>query len=340
MTGATLAAVEEQVVEKTGLRKVSIDDLAIRRVKHGRGLRLVKDNAAKVAGTHQDRIKDLAIPPAWTHVRISADSLSHIQAVGRDDAGRLQYIYHADWETVRTAIKSERLHNLLTSLPRLRAAIRRKLDPDWPHCALAVAARLVDCLCLRAGHEAYASEESGRGVATLLKRHVRIEGDTVAICYPGKGGKRVEKALADAAIAAALSTLRQQRGERLFKLPSPSGGRRPMTATDLNAFLAETSGKPLTAKDFRTLYASAYALDRLTAEPIPQSLAKRRRAIAAVAKEISERLCNTPAIVRKSYILPPILERYEAGTLARPPETRMRRLSKAEAMLLRFLQAG
>lgn len=339
MVETSLGTIEERVVGETGLHKIGIEELTIRRVKSGRGVRLVKQPAVTVPAAHQDRIVKLAIPPAWSHVRISADPLSHIQAVGRDGAGRLQYIYHAEWETVRSAIKTERLVNLLASLPRIRAAIRRDLDPVSPRCALAAAARLVDRLSLRAGHEAYASEESGRGVATLLKRHVKLDGDKFSICYSGKGGKRVDKSLIDASAAAVLSVLRQQRGERLFKLPAPAGIR-PMTAVDLNGYLAEISRKPLTAKDFRTLFASAWALDRLTGEPLPNSLAKRRRAIAAVTQEISEHLCNTPAVVRRSYILPMILDQYESGALARPDDPpRLRNVQRSEALLLRFLQA-
>lgn len=318
------------------LRKIEVGDLEIRRVKHGRGTRLVK-GAAPVSVRHRDRADALAIPPAWKDVRISADPWSHIQAVGRDDAGRLQYIYHADWEAVRAATKDERLQKLIAALPRIRAAIRRHLKERSDLAALAAAARLVDRLHLRAGHEAYAGEESGRGVATLQKRHVQISGNKIRLIFPGKGKKRIDVSLTDRKLAPVISGLLQLPGHRLFKLESGNGWRK-MTATDLNAYFASIADEGISAKDFRTLYASATAVSRLVELPLPKTKSGLRRTIAGVAKEISAHLVNTPAIVRKSYIHPKIIARYESGEFPRElgPANR-RRLSKAECLLCAFL---
>ena len=325
---------------EAGLNKVSTEDLVIRRVKRGRATKFVRDGKGTVAAHHAARIAALAIPPAWTHVRISDDPSSHIQAVGRDAAGRLQYIYHPDWENIRTSIKTERLKKLLVALPRIRRGISLNLKPRSPLSAQAAAARLIDRLALRVGHEAYAGEESGRGAATLLKRHVRIEGTTLKLAFPGKGGKRIEKEIKDSNLVGVLQALQKIPGKRLFKIKTPRGYRN-MTATDVNDFLAGIAKQPVTAKDFRTLLASCCAISELTIEAIPGKEGQRRRVIARVAKSISEKLCNTPAIVRKSYIDAGILRHYEAGTLRCPAEVRPRRgCSKAEAMLLDFLDSS
>ncbi len=316
------------------LRKVEVGDFSIRRVKHGRGTRLVNGNTEAISIRHKERVSGLAIPPAWKDVRISADPWSHIQAVGHDHAGRLQYIYHTEWEAIRAATKDERLQKLIAALPRIRAAIRRDLKE---RSALSAAARLVDRLHLRAGHEAYAGEESGRGVATLLKRHVQISGNKIQLTFPGKGKKRIDVSITDRKLAPVISDLLQVPGRRLFKLQAATGWRK-MTATDLNAYFANIAKEGISAKDFRTLYASAIAVSRLAEMPLPKSKSGLRRAVAAVAREISAHLVNTPAIVRKSYIHPRIIAQYEASEFPHDLNPVLRRnCSKAECLLCAFL---
>ena len=140
-----------------------------------------------------------------------------MQAVGRDDAGRLQYIYHSAWEDVRSETKLHRLLQLGRCLARIRATVQEELRGGNANLPLAAAIRLVDLLHLRAGHEGYAGEESGRGVATLLKRHLRLEEGTVRVRFRGKGGRLIDKSCADPALFAALEELRKIRGQRLFK---------------------------------------------------------------------------------------------------------------------------
>lgn len=327
------------ILPASRLRKVEVRDLTIRRLKHGRGTRLIDGKTAPVSLRDKERVAALAIPPAWKDVRISADPRSHIQAVGRDDAGRLQYIYHAEWEAVRAATKDERLQKLIAALPRLRAAIRRDLGTGSSEATLAAAARLVDRRHLRAGHEAYAGEESGRGVATLLKRHAQISGNKIRLVFPGKGKKRIDVSLGDRKLAAVVSALMQVPGRRLFKIQT-SGGWRKMTATDLNAYLAGISKETISAKDFRTLHASSIAIARLAELPIPKSKTALRRAISTVAKEISGHLVNTPAVVRKSYIHARIIKQFEEGRPLQPASrSSLRNCSKAEILLYNFLKS-
>ena len=331
--------VEQSVIDSLGLRRIATSELTIER-RIVDGIATYARGSRKVGARDEKRISELAVPPAWSDVRIAGDRDAHLQAVGRDDAGRLQYIYHDAWEDVRAAAKASRLLHLGSALPRLRPTVESDLDPDSPNLPLACAARLVDLLHLRAGHECYAGDEGGRGVATLLKRHVSLNGSEFRLLFRGKGGKRIEKICSDRLLVEALRELRKERGPRLFKLRT-SDGYRPMTAADLNRYLAESSGRPITAKDFRTLYASATALDRLAAADAGNSVFSRRRHLAETARLISEELANTPAITRKSYIHPQIVEKFEAGELLGLANGRARDgQTAAESKLMRFLESA
>jgi DNA topoisomerase-1 len=332
-----LPEIEDAAIAELGLRRITTDELTIARISDGESVRFVDTRRAQpVNGAHLKRIKALTIPPAWKDVRIARDRQAHLQAVGRDDAGRLQYIYHSAWDDVRAVSKAYRLIEFGKALPRVRSAVARDIDSQSASFPLAAAVRLIDLAWLRAGHEAYAGEESGRGVATLLKRHVKIEGSVIRLSFMGKGGKRIDKRVEDEALANALAKLRDWKGARLFK-KRPDG--RAMTATELNAYLVQCSRYCISAKDFRTFFASSRALERLQGCEVPKSAAGRRRIIAAIAREISNELANTPAIARKSYIHPVVIEAFEANLLVYPVRCRPRRgLTAAETALVRFLE--
>lgn len=334
-------ASERRLLRRLGLRKVELDDLTIERVARGRGFSFRQDGGAVRDPETRSRIAGLVIPPAWREVRIAADSHAHLQAVGRDEAGRLQYLYHPAWAEVRAARKVERLARLGRGLRRLRAAVAQDIANGAldRRTMLAAAATLVDRAGLRAGHEAYAGPESGRGAATLLKRHVTVDGCEVKLAFPGKGGRRIEISLADERLARVLAELKQVRGARLFKIRN-GRGLHPLTAEDLNEYLREASGEDITAKDFRTFLASARALQLLcTAEPA-KSERERRRCLAEVSRQVGEVLNNTPAVARSSYIHPEVLERFEDGRLDRDLLRPKRRqgLDAAESALMRLIE--
>jgi DNA topoisomerase I len=220
---------ERRLLRRLGLRKVELEDLSIERVACGRGFSFRHDGAAVRDPETRRRIADLVIPPAWRDVRIADDPRAHLQAVGRDEAGRLQYLYHPAWSEIRAARKVERLARLGRGLQKLRAAVAEDLAAGKTEngaldrrTMLAAAATLVDRAGLRAGHEAYAGPESGRGAATLLKRHVTIDGCEVKLAFPGKGGRRIEISLADKQLARVLG--RTQAGARA---PAVQGAQRP-----------------------------------------------------------------------------------------------------------------
>lgn len=329
---------EDPSLSPPQLRKADIESFPIRRARPGQIRRVARGKMKSISRREAARIEKLVIPPAWRDIRISADPRSHIQAVGRDEAGRRQYIYHRDWEVVRNDVKARRLAHLVAALPRIRARIARDLDREGDEAILATAARLVDRLCFRAGHEEYAGEESGRGVATLLRKHVEVSGARVSFDFPGKGRKHIQARLDDGKCARNIARAKQSRGRRLFKMRSGSGYRN-MTAGDLNRYLARSAGARISAKDFRTLRASAVALERL-AGSAGATEAERRRAVAQVAKDISIMLANTPAVTRKSYIHAEILQSHENGCLVAGAGNPLPRCTKAEARLYDFLRAA
>lgn len=332
---------ERRLLRRLGLKRVELEDLTIERVGCGRGFSFRHDGAAVRESETRRRMADLVIPPAWRDVRIAADPHAHLQAVGRDEAGRLQYLYHPAWDQVRAARKVEHLARLGRGLQKLRAAVAGDLKNGASdrRTMLAAAATLVDRAGLRAGHEAYAGPESGRGAATLLKRHVTIDGREVRLAFPGKGGRRIEVCLADVQLARVLAELKKVRGPRLFKERNGRGSR-PLTAEDLNEYLREASGVDITAKDFRTFLASARALELLcTADPATTSR-ERRRCLAAVSRQVGDVLNNTPTVARSSYIHPEVLERFEDGLLdpglLRPKQRQG--LDAAESALMRLIE--
>jgi DNA topoisomerase I len=337
---ALLDAIEEievRALGEAGLRRVTPDDLPVRRIGSPENFRY-RVNDGAVSRRCLARIRTLAIPPAWADVRIALDGQAHLQAVGRDDAGRLQYIYHAAWEDVRSEIKFHRVLQLGKSLRRIRAAVAEDLanrSPDWP---LAAAIRLIDLMHLRAGHEGYAGDEGGRGAATLLKRHLKFEDDGIRLRFRGKGGKLIDKICNDQQLCSALKELAQIRGARLFKIKGDTGYR-PITAIFLNQYLAKIAGRAVSAKDFRTFYASSKAIELLVQQK-PLTASALKRSITKAARNIASELANTPAIVKKSYIHVAVLKAFEDGKADFAIKTRKRRgLTKSESLLACFLES-
>jgi DNA topoisomerase I len=320
-----------------------VETSALRRRRCGKGFtyldadgRVVRDESVKA------RIKQLAIPPAWTEVCIAEDGKAHIQAIGRDAEGRLQYRYHPDWEKSRAASKERRLLRLGKSLGRVRAAVNSALRSPGLTRAKVIAAvvRLIDRALLRPGFEEYARNGGGRGAATLLKRDVEVDGDTVRLEFHGKGGKEIKQNVKDALLARAVRKLVKLKGRRLFTAPDGNGGGRPVTAREVNTFLAEVSGMQVSAKDFRTFRASASALAFLAKHNDHDTERLRKKALVEAADQASVALANTRTVARSSYIHPAVIEAYEAGKLEGSLlRGRLRHgLTKVENALMRLLQ--
>ena len=335
----------KRLCQRYGLTYVETADLALRRRRCGKGFTYINGEGRMIRDkTLKGRIKQLAIPPAWTEVCIAEDQRAHIQAVGRDAEGRLQYRYHAEWERARAENKAHRLLRLGSTLPRLRGAVRKALSAPGlrRNKLIAAVVRLIDRALLRPGHEEYAQTRGSRGASTLLKSDVVVEGDKVMLEFEGKGGKPVKRAVTDRLFARVLKELLLLKGRRLFSLPDDSGRPRPITAREVNSFVAEASGANVTAKDFRTFRASAQALAFLTEHNDHESDKQRKETVVKAADNASDLLGNTRSVARASYIHPSVIKAYEKGKLeASLFRGRLRGgLNKIESALMRFLEGS
>jgi DNA topoisomerase I len=313
-------------------------ELVIRRIRCGRGFAYRTADGARITDPAMlARIRALAIPPAYADVRIAADPSAHLQAIGRDEAGRLQYRYHPRWEAVRELRKARRLERIAGVLPVLRRTVRRDLDlPGLPRRkVLALAVALIDRAYIRVGGEDYARARGGRGAATLLKRDLVIADDGIALNFEGKGGKRVSHRVVDPGLAQLLSMVAGLPGRRLLQYRAEDGTHRPISASEINRYLRAAGGMPISAKDLRMLGGSALAARILVkVKPASKPYALKRQ-LADVMRSVSVRLGNTPAVTRKSYVHAIVVDAFSNGGLHRAYRTAeaARNLKRVEKML-------
>jgi len=306
------------------LRRVEPNGPGYSRRRRGRGFSYYDQNGAVITDPETlQRIRALAVPPAWRDVWICALPGGHIQAVGTDDAGRRQYLYHDEWRRQRDAAKYDRVLRLGRRLPAVRAQIREDLDGRGLTCerVLAAALRMRDIGALRIGGDEYAPEpgddEGTFGLATLRREHVRLRRGAIELRYLAKGGIEQAMTLRDPALHAVVRSLlrRSGGGEDLLAYRTKQGWH-DVCAEDVNARLKELAGDEFSAKDLRTWNATllaAVALAQGAASGIPTSQRRRARAINAALDEVAEHLGNTRAVARASYVDPRVLEHYAEG---------------------------
>lgn len=326
---------------RTSLRRIAADALTIRRVRSGRGFRYVDaDGNAIRHRAAVKRLASLAVPPAYTNVCYAADPQAHLQAVGTDAAGRLQYRYHPDWEREREARKARRLARLVGALPRIRGEVAQLLKARRCSREFAFAAviELVDVAAIRAGGESYARDADSRGATTLLKSDVRISGTTIRLRFTGKGGARIVKEFESTLLASAVRRLRRVPGRRLFQYRNGGGSVLRVRATEVNTFLRDLAGKNISLKDFRTLCACAHVLEQLAETEPASSERQRRRQVRDAVEGAALELANTPAICRKSYVHEIVVNAFEQGQLIRAPKP-SKGLSPGEKMLAKIVVA-
>ena len=301
------------------LRRSDCSNPGIGRVRRGRGFSYTDERGGRIDDPKElERIRELAIPPAWEDVWVCPDPLGHLQATGVDAAGRRQYLYHPRWRERRDQEKFRRMVSFAGSLPRLRRRLARTLgDGEEPsrERVLALAVRLLDIGMFRVGSEQYAEEDSGIGLATIRKQHVRIDGAAVAFDYPGKGGGRRRQVIEDPMSIELIRTLMRRRGGPPELLAYREGRRwRDVRSDDINEYLKEHVGEDVSAKDFRTWNATVMAAVTLAADGSEaESKAARKRATNATVRSVAELLGNTPAVARRSYIDPRVFDRYMSG---------------------------
>jgi len=266
------------------------------------------------------RIKSLAIPPAWTDVWICRDPLGHLQAVGRDARGRKQYRYHPHWREVRDEVKYGRLAAFAEALPRLRKRVDSDLRrPGLPRDkVLAAVVQLLEKTLIRVGNEEYARENGSVGLTTMRDQHAKVSGTSVRFEFRGKSGIEHAIDLQDARLARIVKACRDLPGYELFQYMDAAGKRHMIGSADVNAYLREVCGQDFTAKDFRTWAGTVLAAKALAAEAAFKSATDAKRKINGAIASVAHRLGNTKAICRKSYIHPAILDAYMNGaTIAR-----------------------
>jgi DNA topoisomerase I len=304
------------------LRMVSCDSPGIGRVRTGRGFSYTDPDGSRVEDEETlNRIRELAIPPAWTDVWICRDPLGHLQAAGTDAAGRRQYRYHDRWRERRDAEKFDRMLEFAHRLPEMRAQVSADLERrDLPReKALATAVRLLDLGSFRVGSESYARQNGSYGVATIQRSHVRVSGDALVFDYRAKSGKRRRLTLVDPELGPIVRRLKRRRHDHAELLAYRNGvGWRDVRSLDVNTYVKELAGNGFSAKDFRTWHGTVLAAVSLALDgPVPESVTARRRRITAAVKDVAEFLGNTPAVARASYIDPRLFDRFHEGRTVR-----------------------
>src|SRR5882672_2804506 len=315
-----------------------------------RGFHYLNAVGQKVKGADLSRIDALKIPPAWTDVCINSAALGAVQAVGKDAAGRWQYLYHDNHVRHQERKKFQRLIDFAEKLPVMRKTMARDLrQRGFPkERVMASILRILSMSFIRPGSEIYASENGSYGLATLRPKHVRVKGDVVIFDFPGKSKVQQHRELRDRTTATVVRELLRQPGRDVFKYQNGDDTFVDVKRRHINAYIKEIMGGNFSAKDFRTWFRTlicACALARVRDEVNGNRPANKRLLVAAI-KETAEALGNTPAVCRGSYICPLILTRFEKGEVidrhfASVKELMTYRgagLHPAERSLLRFLK--
>ena len=306
----------------------------IRRIRRGRGFSYEDpDGRALCDEAVVERIRALAIPPAWTDVWICDDDRGHIQAVGTDAAGRRQYLYHEAWRAQRDRAKFKRLPDFAAALPPARQALEADLQLKGlvRERVMACAVRLLDVGMFRVGGEDYAEENDSYGLATLQKRHVHIKRGAINFDYVAKGGVKRTHPLEDRMVLPTLLALKRRRGKQRDPLLAYRTGRsdwHDVTSAEINQWLKDLIGEEYSAKDFRTWNGTVLAAIKLAGR---DEAPDRSKAVAATFKEVAFILGNTPAVCRASYVDPRVIARYEKGRTIAADLERINRKASGDA---------
>lgn len=337
-----------EAAREAGLHWVTDAKPGIRRLKAGKGFKYkgpdgkaIKDKATL------DRIRALAIPPAYHDVWICPSANGHLQATGIDDRGRKQPRYHPRWREARDENKYGHLLEFGAALPKIRRATRKhlRLQGVPREKILATIVQLLEKTLIRVGNEEYARTNKSRGLTTLLSRDVTVKAADVTFCFPGKSRIRHCIDLHDGKLAKVLKKLTDLPGQELFQYIDKKGATHSINSTDVNAYLKEISGAEFTAKDFRTWTGTLAATLELKKFDDFKSETEAKKNVVAAIDEVAKQLGNTRAVCRKSYIHPAVIERYLEGTLAKSltgsavSACKVSGVRADEAALMRLLRA-
>jgi DNA topoisomerase-1 len=308
-----------------------------RRRNGSKAFEYVDEKGAKVTDAETlERIRLLAIPPAWADVWICRDERGHLQATGRDARGRKQYRYHPRWREKRDADKFDHLLEFAAALPAIRRRVRDDLKlQGLPRSkVLAAIVQLLERTCIRIGNERYATENDSFGLTTMRNRHVKVSGDRIEFQFRGKSGKFHRIAVSDnPTLARIVRRCRDLPGQDLFQYLDEAGEVQSVGSSDVNDYLKEIAGRDISTKDFRTWNGSL----------VVAALLRRREHVgithvSAAVREASKYLGNTPAICRKSYVHPRVLDPRTWDGVARAVKRPPRGLRAEEGALLAILR--
>ena len=319
----------------------------IRRVRSGRGFRYVGSDGRPLQDPRErERIRGLVVPPAWRDVWICPDPHGHIQAIGRDARGRRQYRYHPRWRRLRDEAKFSRMVAFGRALPTIRVRVDAALSHPGlgREKVLALVLRLLEITLIRVGNEEYARDNASFGLTTLRRRHVAVSGEKLRFRFRGKSGKEHAFGIRDRRLSRIVKRCQELPGQELFRYVDDRGRKRGVGSADVNAYLRAVSGRDFTAKDFRTwagTVRAAYALNAL--EPF-SSARQAKRNLARAVESVAARLGNTPAICRRCYVHPVVVDAYLGRKLAgamrkRASRPRTGRLNSHEQSVLDLLVA-
>jgi DNA topoisomerase-1 len=318
------------------LRRADCAGPGIKRVRRGRGFSFSDMDGTVIEDEETlERIRQLAIPPAWRDVWICPHPFGHIQATGYDEAGRKQYLYHERWQQRQAERKFELVREFALELPKLRRAVTADLRrTGMPReRALACAVRLLDLGFFRVGSEIYAEENESFGLATVRREHVTITKTEVVFDFPAKSGQRRVLSIRDAAARRAIEPMYRRRGGPEDLLAYRDGKEwRDVRSEEINEYIHEKIGEEFTAKNFRTWHGTVLAAVELSGEERPRSQAAAKRAIKRAVDRVSDALGNTPAVCRASYIDPRVLDRYRDGVTIQPPSSANGRMTTKQRL--------
>jgi DNA topoisomerase-1 len=333
-----------------GLVYVSDDLPGIRRLRRGKGFVYLQSDGRPLRDERQlERIRRLAVPPAYTEVWICPSPRGHLQATGRDARGRKQYRYHAEWRSARDETKFERMAAFGAALPRIRARVMRDLAAPVGRriprdTVLATVVRLLDTTLVRVGNDEYARSNGSYGLTTLRKRHAAVDGGALRLRFRGKSGITHEVGLQDRRVARIVERCQSLPGQELFRYVDEDGASHAIGSGDVNDYLRAIAGGDFTAKDFRTWHGSVHAL-RLWCALDPEACVASAALARRLLGEVAERLGNTVAVCRKAYVHPRVLglltgEAVDEAWDRAAAAPRRTGLDADERRFLAFLRAG
>lgn len=338
----------QQVAKKAGLRYVTDSKPGYSRKPSGKSWQYFDTKGARITDQEEiDRINKIGIPPAYSEVWICPQANGHIQATGLDEKGRKQYRYHTDWSDARKATKFDRMKQFGEALPKIRRQIGTDLNqPGLPQeKVLATLIHLLEKTLIRVGNEEYAKENKSYGLTTMQNKHVDIDDNAIKFTFKGKSNKYHEITLRDKKLAKIVKELQDLPGQDLFQYVDEDDNLHEIHSDDINTYLQEITGQDFTAKDFRTWQGTVLALVELLKYEQAQTDTEVKRNLNEAIKAVASELGNTPAVCRKAYIHPKLLETYtqaktlEALSKCTPQQLeKYKQLRREEAVIMAFME--